>query len=67
VIASARTSLAPLLCQVLLLKNLTLFPQDLDPRKLSRAVSLYGKYSTRKRFREMLRDRSCKMSSDMIK
>lgn len=41
--------------------------KEMDPRKLSRAVSLYGKNSTRKRFREMLRDRSCKMSLDMIK
>ena len=29
--------------------------QQLDPRKLSRAVSLYGKQSTQKTFREMLR------------
>ena len=26
----------------------------MDPRKLSRAVSLYGKHSTQKKFREML-------------
>jgi hypothetical protein len=26
----------------------------MDPRKVSRAVSLYGKYSTKKKFREML-------------
>jgi hypothetical protein len=28
--------------------------KKMDPRKLSRAVSLYGKYSTQKKFREML-------------
>ena len=28
--------------------------KEMDPRKLSRAVSLYGKYSTRKKFQEML-------------
>jgi len=28
--------------------------KEVDPRKLSRAVSLYGKYSTQKKFREML-------------
>jgi hypothetical protein len=26
----------------------------MDPKKLSRAVSLYGKYSTQKKFQEML-------------
>src|ERR1039458_492537 len=29
--------------------------KEMDPRKLSRAVSLYGKYSTQKKFQEMLR------------
>jgi len=28
--------------------------KEMDPRKLSRAVSLYGKYSTQKKFQEML-------------
>jgi hypothetical protein len=28
--------------------------KQMDPRKLSRAVSLYGKYSTQKKFQEML-------------
>jgi len=28
--------------------------KDMDPRKLSRAVSLYGKYSTQKKFQKML-------------
>jgi hypothetical protein len=28
--------------------------KEMDPRKLSRSVSLYGKYSTQKKFREML-------------
>ncbi len=28
--------------------------KDMDPKKLSRAVSLYGKDSTQKKFREML-------------
>ncbi|HWX92813.1 MAG TPA: hypothetical protein VNY29_09295 [Terriglobales bacterium] len=28
--------------------------KDMDPKKLSRAVSLYGKYSTRKEFQKML-------------
>jgi hypothetical protein len=28
--------------------------KEMDPRKLSRAVSLYGEYSTQKKFREML-------------
>ena len=30
--------------------------RSMDAQKLSRAVSLYGKYSTRKKFEEMLRD-----------
>ena len=30
--------------------------QEMSPRKLRRAVSLYGKYSTRKKFQEMLQD-----------
>ncbi len=30
--------------------------QEMDPRKLGRAVGLYGKYSTRKKFQEMLQD-----------
>jgi hypothetical protein len=29
--------------------------KEMDPTKLSRAISLYGKYSTRKKFRQMLR------------
>jgi hypothetical protein len=28
--------------------------KEMDRRKLSRAVSLYGKYSTQKKFQEML-------------
>jgi hypothetical protein len=28
--------------------------KEMDPKKLSRAVTLYGKYSTRKKFQEML-------------
>jgi hypothetical protein len=28
--------------------------KEMDPKKLSRAVSLYGKYSTQKKFQEML-------------
>jgi hypothetical protein len=28
--------------------------KEMDPRKLSRAVSLYGKHATRKKFQEML-------------
>jgi hypothetical protein len=28
--------------------------KGMDPRKLARAVSLYGKYSTQKKFQEML-------------
>jgi hypothetical protein len=28
--------------------------KEMDPRKLLRAVSLYGKYSTQKKFQEML-------------
>jgi hypothetical protein len=30
--------------------------KEMDPKKLSRAVSLYGKYSTQKKFHEMLED-----------
>jgi hypothetical protein len=30
--------------------------KEMDPRKLSRAVSLYGKYSTQKQFKKMLQD-----------
>lgn len=41
--------------------------KEMDARKLSRAVSLYGKSSTRKRFREMLRGGCCKTSLDVIK
>jgi hypothetical protein len=41
--------------------------KEMDARKLSRAVSLYGKSSTRKRFRLMLRDGCCKTSLDIIK
>ena len=29
--------------------------KEMDPKKLSRAVSLYGKYSTQKKFQEMLK------------
>jgi hypothetical protein len=28
--------------------------KEMDPKKLSRAVSLYGKYSTQKKFQKML-------------
>jgi hypothetical protein len=28
--------------------------KDMDPKKLSRAVSLYGKYSTQKKFQKIL-------------
>ena len=28
--------------------------KEMDPKKLSRAVSLYGKYSTQKKFKKML-------------
>ncbi len=41
--------------------------KQMEPRKLSRAVSLYGKSSTRKRFSKMLRDGCCKTSLDVIK
>jgi hypothetical protein len=41
--------------------------KEMDPRKLLRAVSLYGKYSTRKRFREISRDGCCQTSLDVIK
>jgi hypothetical protein len=30
--------------------------KGMDPKKLSRAVSLYGKYSTQREFQEMLQD-----------
>jgi hypothetical protein len=40
---------------------------EMDPRKVSRAVSLYGKSSTRKRFRLMLRDGRYNTSLDVFK
>jgi hypothetical protein len=33
--------------------------KKIDPRKLSRAVSLYGNHSTQKKFRELLQDDRC--------
>lgn len=41
--------------------------KEMDARKLSRAVSLYGKSFTRKKFRDMLRNGCFKTSFDVIK
>jgi len=35
----------------------------MNPKKLSRAVSLYGKYSTQKKFQEMLQHAASRLSA----